>query len=374
MVPKIIELPNNRVDLVFEITEGKKTGVKQIRFVGNQAYYGDYRLKDVIKTTEIQLPELPEDHATFTIRTGSRLTAICCAGSISSMASPTCASCPRSANSIRHRKRFIVTFTIEEGDQYTFGQVDVQSNVRSVDAATVAEQAEGKAPARSITPKRLRNPSKPCRSRSRGAATRLPWSAPAATATSRPARSTSYSRSTKGHAPISSASRSAATRARATMSSGVNSISAEGDAYNRALIDRAERRLKNLNYFKSVKITNEPGTSPDRVVVNVDVEEQSTGEFSISGGYSTQDGWLGEVSVGERNLLGRGQAARASVQYGERARGFELSFVEPYFLGLPDGTWPRLLRQGDQRTGIYILRHADRSAVLSVSASSCVKT
>jgi len=107
---------------------------------------------------------------------------------------------------------------------------------------------------------------------------------------------------------------------------------AEGDAYNRALIDRAERRLKNLNYFKSVKITNEPGTSPDRVVINVEVEEMSTGEFSISGGFSTQDGWLGEVSVGERNLLGRGQAAKASVQYGQRARGFELSFVEPYFL------------------------------------------
>ena len=106
----------------------------------------------------------------------------------------------------------------------------------------------------------------------------------------------------------------------------------EGDAYNRALVDRAERRLKNLDYFKSVKITNEPGTSPDRIVLNVEVEEQSTGEFSISGGYSTSDGWLAEVSVGERNLLGRGQAARAAVQYGQRARGFELSFVEPYFL------------------------------------------
>src|SRR5690606_30486284 len=107
----------------------------------------------------------------------------------------------------------------------------------------------------------------------------------------------------------------------------------EGDAYNRALVDRAERRLKNLNYFKTVKITNEPGSAPDRIVLNVDVEEQSTGEFAIMGGYSTADGWLGEVSVGERNLLGRGQYVRASVQYGQRARGFEVGFVEPYFLG-----------------------------------------
>ena len=85
----------------------------------------------------------------------------------------------------------------------------------------------------------------------------------------------------------------------------------EGDAYNRALIDRAERRLKNLNYFKTVKITNEPGSAPDRIVINVDVEEQSTGEFSVSGGYSTADGFLAEVSVAERNLLGRGQFAKA---------------------------------------------------------------
>ena len=91
----------------------------------------------------------------------------------------------------------------------------------------------------------------------------------------------------------------------------------EGDAYNRALIDRAERRLKNWNYFKTVKITNEPGSAPDRVVINVNVEEQSTGEFTISGGYSTADGFLAEVSVADRNLMGRGQFAKASVSYGQ---------------------------------------------------------
>ncbi len=87
----------------------------------------------------------------------------------------------------------------------------------------------------------------------------------------------------------------------------------EGDAYNRAMMDRAERRLNNLGYFKKVKITNEPGSAPDRVVINVDVEEQSTGQFSVAGGFSTTDGWLAEVSVGERNLLGRGQFAKATV-------------------------------------------------------------
>jgi outer membrane protein insertion porin family len=99
------------------------------------------------------------------------------------------------------------------------------------------------------------------------------------------------------------------------------------------LIDRAERRLKNLNYFKSVKITNEPGSAPDRVVINVEVEEKATGQFSVAGGYSTADGFLAEVGIADRNLMGRGQFAKASLTYGQRTRGFDFSFVEPYFLG-----------------------------------------
>jgi outer membrane protein insertion porin family len=106
----------------------------------------------------------------------------------------------------------------------------------------------------------------------------------------------------------------------------------EGDAYNRALVDRAERRLKNLDFFKSVKISAEPGSSSDRVILVVDLEEKSTGDFSVSGGYSTTDGALGEVSISERNFLGRGLFAKASLTYGQYARGYSLSFVEPYLL------------------------------------------
>jgi outer membrane protein insertion porin family len=107
----------------------------------------------------------------------------------------------------------------------------------------------------------------------------------------------------------------------------------EGDAYNQVLVDRAERRLNNLGYFKRVRISNEPGSSADRVVVNVDVEDQSTGAFSISGGYSTADGFIGEVSVTETNFLGRGQFVRLAGQLGQRAHGVDFSFTEPYFLG-----------------------------------------
>jgi outer membrane protein insertion porin family len=108
---------------------------------------------------------------------------------------------------------------------------------------------------------------------------------------------------------------------------------AEGDAANGALIERAERRLKGLGLFKSVRLSSERGSAPDRLVLNVDVEEQQTGAFSISGGYSTADGLLAEVSVSEQNFLGRGQFVKVAATVGQYLRGGSLSVVEPYFMG-----------------------------------------
>jgi outer membrane protein insertion porin family len=108
---------------------------------------------------------------------------------------------------------------------------------------------------------------------------------------------------------------------------------AEGDAYNRALVDRGERHLKALGYFKTVKITAEPGSAPDRVVLNVAVEEQRTGSFFVSGGYSNQDGWLGSISIGDTNFFGTGDIAKGSVLLGQYARGFGVSFTDPWFFG-----------------------------------------
>ena len=109
----------------------------------------------------------------------------------------------------------------------------------------------------------------------------------------------------------------------------------EGDAFNRALIDRAERRLKALAYFKTVKIVTEPGSTPDRVVVNVDLEEQETGDFTFGIGYSTVDGVVGNVSVSDRNFLGSGQNAHVSLNLGQYASSFDVGLVAPYFLDTP---------------------------------------
>jgi outer membrane protein insertion porin family len=330
VVPKVIELPNNRVDLVFEINEGDKTGVQEIRFVGNK-YYSSYRLKDVIKTvatnwlsflqtTNIYDPDrLEADRDAlrrFYLKHGFADVRIVSAVGEYDPA----------------KKGFVITFTIDEGGRYHVASLDVVSNVRAIDAKSLRSQLrldKGDIYNAEAVEKTVENMT--IEAAKRGYAF----------ATVRPSGDRNFEKKTINlvfvidegpRVYIERINIRGNTRTRDYVIRREFDVG-EGDAYNRALIDRAERRLKNLNFFKSVKITNEPGSAPDRVIINVQVEEQSTGQFSVGGGFSTTDGWLAEVGVSERNLLGRGQLARASVQYGQHTQGFELGFVEPYFLG-----------------------------------------
>ena len=330
VTPKIIELPNNRVDLVFEIKEGDKTGIKELRFVGTKAFsYG--RLKDVIKTSESNLlsflqttdiydPDRVEADRDllrrFYLKHGYADVRI-----ISAVGEYDPA-----------KKGFIVTFTIDEGSLYRVGTVDVISNVRAIDPGLLRSRVK-------LSPGNVYNAD--LVEKSVEAMTVQAAKQGYAFANVRPRGDRNFETKTinlvfvveeGARAYIERINIRGNTRTRDYVIRREFDLG-EGDAYNRALIDRAERRLKNLNYFKSVKITNEPGSAPDRVVINVNVEEQATGEFSISGGYSTADGLIGELSVADRNLMGRGQYAKAAVTYGERVRGFDLSFVEPFLFG-----------------------------------------
>ena len=120
----------------------------------------------------------------------------------------------------------------------------------------------------------------------------------------------------------------------------------EGDAFNPALIERAERRLKNLGYFKTVKIANAPGSAADRIVVDVELEEQDTGDYSVAIGYSMTDGVVGQASIGDRNLLGSGDALAASLTYGY-TKGWPL-LPQPYINARVRGR-DRPLRQAEPR-------------------------
>ncbi len=328
--PKIIELPNNRVDLVFEINDGSKTGVQEIRFVGTHAF-SNGRLKDVMKmsesnwlsflqSTDIYDPDRVESDRDllrrFYLKHGYADVRIVSAVGEYDPA----------------KKGFIVTFTIDEGSQYHVGTIDVVSNVQAIDPATLRGNLKLKAG--SVYNADLVE-------RSIEAMTIEAAKRGYAFANVRPRGDRDFERKVinltfvveeGARAYIERINIHGNTRTRDYVIRREFDIG-EGDAYNRALIDRAERRLKNLNYFKTVKITNEPGSAPDRVIINVDVEEQATGEFTISGGYSTSDGFLASASVADRNLLGKGQYAKAGISYGQYSRGFELSFAEPYLLG-----------------------------------------
>jgi len=325
--PEIIEQPNNRVDLVFVITEGQKTGVKSVRFIGNQAF-SEYRLKDVIKTHESNLlsflssgdvydPDRVEADRDllrrFYLKNGYADVQIVAA----------------LTEYDPEAKGFLVTFKIEEGQQYRVGSVNFQSTIstlnadslRSFSRVNVGSIYNAEALEKSVEEMQVET------SR-RGYAF----------AVVRPRGERNYENHTVAitfsieEGPRTYVERidiRGNTRTREYVIRREFDIS-EGDAYNRALVDRAERRLKNLDFFQSVKVSTEPGSSSDRVIVVVDLQEKSTGDFSISGGYSTTDGALGEVSIAERNFLGRGLYAKASVQYGQYARGYSLSFVEPF--------------------------------------------
>ncbi len=330
VVPKIIELPNNRVDLVFEITEGQKTGVKSINFVGNR-YYSSYRLKDVIKTTvsnwlsflqttDIYDPDRLEADRDllrrFYLKHGfADVRILAAVGEYDSA-----------------RGGFNVTFTIDEGARYRVGTVEITSNVRVLDGQSLNSRLRlrsGDVYNADLVEKTVEGLTIEAAKRGYAfASVRPQGQRNSETKTI----NLSFILEEGTRAYIERINIRGNNRTRDYVIRREFDIG-EGDAYNRALVDRAERRLNNLNYFKKVKVTNEPGSAPDRVVLNVDVEEKSTGNFSIGGGYSTNQGWLAELSVTETNLMGRGQYARAAVQYGEFAKGFEVSFAEPYFLG-----------------------------------------
>jgi outer membrane protein insertion porin family len=110
---------------------------------------------------------------------------------------------------------------------------------------------------------------------------------------------------------------------------------AEGDPFNRVLIDKVQRRLRGMGLFKNVIVSTEPGSAPDRVVLVVTVEEDSTGEFSVAGGWSTSEGFIAEISISEKNFLGRGQYLRLSYGQGIQtgSKTYALAFTEPYFMG-----------------------------------------
>jgi outer membrane protein insertion porin family len=330
ITPRVVDLPNGRIDVVFSIVEGDKTGVKEIRFVGNDAFSSS-RLRGLMATTEMNLlsffknsdvydpDRLAADQELirrYYLKNGyADFRVVSADGQFDATAGG-----------------YIVTITVEEGEQYRIGGVNIESRIPDIDVEVLRSQlttSSGAVYNAEAVERSLQNVTTEVARRGYAFAQVRP------VGTRDPATRTinlGYVIEEGPRVYIERINVRGNSRTRDYVIRREFDVG-EGDAYNKVLVDRAERRLNNLGYFKRVRITNEPGSAPDRVVVNVDVEDQPTGAFSVSGGYSTADGFIGEVAVSESNFLGRGQFVRIAGQTGERSQGVDFSFTEPYFLG-----------------------------------------
>ena len=329
VTPEIIQLEQNRVDLVFTIDEGPLTTIRSISFIGNEAF-SDSTLREEILSEEASFfnflsatdtydPDrlavdrellrrfyLSEGYADFRV--------------ISAVAELTPGS-----------EEFFITFTIEEGPRYTFGNIDVISRIPDVDVeplrgllvseteeyyssddvedsidALTTELANQQYAFVEVTPLVSRDREN----------TRI---------------NVTYE--------IQEGERVFVERIDVT--GNVRTIDSvirrefelvEGDPFSATRMRQSEDRIRALGFFSSVNVENVPGSAPDRTVIEVEVEEQSTGELSLGAGFSTFDGPLGQIVLDERNLLGRGQRLRIAAIVSGRTTEYDLSFTEPYFL------------------------------------------
>jgi outer membrane protein insertion porin family len=326
---RLVALPNGRSDLVFTIDEGDKTGIREIKFVGNQAF-SNYRLHGLMQTSEMNfLSFLKSSDVYDPDHIASDEEAIRKYYMKNGYADF------RITNTDVHYQAdpagYIVTISMEEGPQYHVGAVSVDSHIPNVDGPALTRYVK-------LAPGDVYNAS--AVELSTEAVTRDVSRQGYAFSEVRPHgdRNNATHEINVGFTVedgpkvyIERIDIQGNTRTRDYVIRREFDVG-EGDPYNHALIEKAERRLNNLGFFKKVHITNRPGSSPDRVIVVVEVEDQPTGSFAISGGYSTTDGAIAEVSVTETNFLGRGQYVKLSASEGQYSRGWSATFTEPYFL------------------------------------------
>ena len=332
--PKIIELPNNRVDLVFEIKEGEKTGVKKIIFVGNKAYR-DQRLKDEIKTNEtswfwvlaffqsadIYDPDRIEADRDlirrFYLKHGYADVRVVSAVSVYDPA----------------KKGFIVTFTIDEGARYRFGKIDIQSNVPQVDPKALYGRAQGRRRrrlqrrgGREVGREHVDRSGPPRLSVRRGPSARRPRSADphhqrhvhGRGRSARLHRADQHPRQ-HPHPRLCDPPRIRYRRGRRLQPRADRSRRAAPEE-PQLLQDRQDHQRAGL------------GAGPRSCSMSMSRKFRPASSRFRAAIRPPAAGWPSSASS-ERNLLGQGQYGRFAVQYGQYARGFELSFAEPFFLG-----------------------------------------
>lgn len=328
--PKLVELDQNRVDVIFVVNEGPKSKVRQINIIGNDVF-SDGKLRGEMATKQARLttflssntsydPDrlaydqaklrefyLSEGYADFRV--------------VSAVAEQT-----------SDKQDFIITYVVEEGQRYKFGDIKVESAIRDFDNNAMSSQLAIK---------------------------KGDWFN--ATRVEDTVESLSETAGLFGYAFANVSPRYARKKDDLTMDITFqiaesprvyieridvngNTLTedkvvrrefrlAEGDAFNSFLLKRSEGRIKSLGYFQEdLKIEQKEGSAPDRIILEANVEEKSTGQLTLSAGFSSIENFLLQGSIQQKNFRGKGQILGASVNYSSYSKSAEISFTEPYFL------------------------------------------
>ena len=331
--PQIIQRPQNRVDLIFAIDEGPATGISRINFAGNKVFDAA-TLRGQIATEESAwykflstndnydpdrllydrelLQRFYDAHGYADFKVTSSVAQLAPGG-----------------------RSFFVNFTIDEGNQYHFGKITINSKIPELTEKElrplIANIRSGDITNRDLVQKALDTLTNAAGAKGYAFAQVTPRMPP-----NREKRTIDVTFNIEQgprvyieHIDISGNTRTLDKVIRREFRL------VEGDAFNQSMVDRSQSRIRSLGFFKDVSIKKSPGSQPDRTNVTVAVTEQSTGSVSVGVGYSSYSSVIGDVSYTETNLFGRGQQLSAVARLSQIQKQFQLSFSEPWFLDRP---------------------------------------
>lgn len=330
VTPKLVQLEQNRVDVVFEINEGPETGLQSINFLGNEAF-SDNDLREVMVSKQSRWWRLFSSNDNYDpnrldydreqlrkFYTNRGYYDFRIVSGVSELAPDNSA--------------FLMTLTVEEGDRYNFGEIKVVTENERLNAEFL---------------KRIL----PIRSGQLFESDRIESSVDALTFAAGSAGYAFVEINPSYRANPETDTVDVTFNVREGQRVYIDRINVvgntrtidpvirrelmltEGDAFNRALMDRSRNNLRGLGFFKDVKIEEARGSADDRSVVNVTVEEQPTGELSVGAGFSSVDSFVVNLGISERNFRGRGQNVVARIEWGSLRQQADFRFTEPKFLG-----------------------------------------
>ena len=331
VVPKMIRLPENRINLVFEVNEGGKTYVRQINFEGNNSF-SDGDLRDVIATKKrnwlfffLRNTTYDEDRLQYDkellrryyLKNGFADVQVIDANA---------------QYSGSEEGGFNLNFTIEEGPRYTVADVAVNIGEANLDAdplKKVVKTGVGDSYDASKVDKSVERLTLEASNQGFVFAKVEP-KIERDTANGTLGITYDITEGPRTYVELIDIVGNDRTLDRVIRR---ELQLFEGDAYNRTLVERARRRLTALDYFSSVDFKEEEGSAPDKIILVVEVVEKSTGQISFSLGYSTVETVIGQVGLSERNLFGRGLQAKINTSLSFKKQSVDLSITEPYFMG-----------------------------------------